>query len=471
MSRYPYFTFDVKYPIDELKAFSHEKLVSFFFDRELFLNILGRREIATSPETKFENGNYNIMCMLSCMFPTNFPVPNNIQNSFETKIEKRVIASNEFDFSDEGNTFSYIQLGGSAYTVTKSLWINDIINNKVFRRLLNELNQYNDWETKQKRELVKQIDIQKRKFIKLKNDFLKGNTRSRTLAELNSFINQSSSGYRSRDILENLKAKRVIPELEKEFDEFFSNQNDIDKLVAVSMKIKRLVEKLGSYSDLIPRDFFSIIKYAKTINSDKLILYVIEHPEYIKKVSKEMKETLSKYKNINQVIKLLQDFSSPNLNTSNPQLQKLIDDFIKTKDSVVKNIKGFAAYVRSFYILKSKNLVSPYATDFLNVGIAISKLPFIKNDKIIKTQERRLEIQIQLDAFKGIITNDNVKCIHRNAVLEKLYESLTLNGETKDTVELDKIRPYLDFGSIKKDGGKSFKKRSTKKNVTRKRRN
>lgn len=472
LSKYPYFTFDVKYPVDEFKKLDREKLVSVFFDKELFLNLLGGKEIATTPIQRFENGNHNIMCMLGCMFPTCFPVPTNIQNSFETKIEKKVNTSGDIDFSNEGTVFSYIQLGGSVYTVVKSLWINDIINNKTFKRLLFELNKYNDWENKQKNELLKQIELQKKKILEAKTYFLRRYTNTTiTLEQLKQIIKQySSTNSRSRDFLEIIKANEAIPYLETQFNSFFTNQTNIDSVVAIAMKIKKIIEKLGSYSQLIPGEFISVIKYAKIINSDKLILYVIEHPEYIKKVSKDMKETLRKYKNIDQIIKVLQEFSSPSLNTSNSELQKLIDDFIKTKDSVVKNVKGFAAYVRNLYILKSKNVTAPYSSDLLNIGVALSKLPFLKDGKLIKTQDRRLEIQIQLDAFKGIITSDNVKCIHRNAILEKLYESLTLNSESKETVELDKVRPYLDFGSIKKTGGKSFKKRSTKKNVTRKHR-
>jgi hypothetical protein len=470
LSKYPFFTFDVKYPVDEFKKLGREKLVSLFFDRELLLNLLSGREIATTPNQRFENGNYNIMCMLGCMFPTSFPVPSNVQNSFEVKIEKRVNTNDNVDFSNEGTIFSYIQLGGSAYTVVKSLWINDIINNKTFKRLLDELNRYNDWEHKQKNELLKQIDVQKKKMLEAKTYFLRRYTNATiTLEQLKNIIKQySNSNSRSRDFLEIIKANEAIPYLETQFNLFFTNQTNIDSVVDIAMKIKKIIEKLGSYSQLIPGEFISVIKYAKIINSDKLILYVIEHPEYIKKVSKEMREILRKYKNIDQIIKILQEFSSPLLNTSNAELQKLIDDFIKTKDSVLKNIKGFAAYVRSFYILKSRNLTAPYSTDLLNIGVALSKLPFIKNGKLIKTQDRRLEIQIQLDAFKGVITSDNVKCIHRNAVLEKLYESLTMNGESRETVELDKVRPYLDFGAIKKQGGKSLKKRLNKKNITRK---
>jgi hypothetical protein len=106
----------------------------------------------------------------------------------------------------------------------------------------------------------------------------------------------------------------------------------------------------------------------------------------------------------------------------------------------------------------------------LNAGVSLSKLPFMKNGKLIKLQNRRLEIQVQIDVFKGIITNDKIKCIHRNAVLEKLYESLKTN-EAKETVELDKLRPYLDFDAIKlvdKKGGKSRKQKKIRGNVTRK---
>jgi hypothetical protein len=236
------------------------------------------------------------------------------------------------------------------------------------------------------------------------------------------------------------------------------------------MKIKKLLEKMYSYADLIPREFSTIIKYAKTINSDNTILYVIEHPEFVKKVGKETREILSKYKNIGQIVSILSEFSSPKLISSNFELQQLIDDFIKNRDSVAKNIKGFATYVKNTYMIKSKVFSSPYSTDLLNVGVSLSKLRFLKTGNLTKLQNRKLEIQVQVDVFKGIITNDKIKCIHRNAVLEKLYESLKMN-EAKDTVELDSVRPYLDFDSIKpvvKQGGKSRRQKKIKGNITRK---
>jgi hypothetical protein len=469
LTKYPFFTFDVKYPEDELKSLTREQVISVFFDKEQFSRLVSGKPVSLSPGEKFENGNYNIMCMLGCMFPTVFPVQSNIQNSFESKIEKKVNINDEFDFSIDGTVFSYIQLGGSVYTVTKSLWINDIINNTTFQKLLTELNKYNDWEAKQKTELIKQIELQKKKFMEatktIKKEYI-----DKTLDEIKKFLEQGRNGYRNRDLLENIKAKTSMPLLKAEFDKFFSNQTDVNKLVPITMKIKKILEKMYSYADLIPREFLTIIKYAKIINSDNTILYVIEHPEFVKKVGKETREVLSKYKNIGQIVSILAEFSSPKLNTSNPELQKLIDDFIKNKDSFSRNIKGFASYVKNAYVMKIKTFASPYSTDLLNVGVSLSKLPFMKNGKLIKLQNRKLEIQVQIDAFKGIITNDKIKCIHRNAVLEKLYESLKTN-EAKETVELDKLRPYLDFDAIKpvvKQGGKSRRQKKIKGNITRK---
>jgi hypothetical protein len=469
LTKYPFFTFDIKYPEDELKNLTREQVISVFFDKEQFSRLVSGKPISLTSGEKFENGNYNIMCMLGCMFPTVFPVQSNIQNSFESKIEKKVNINDEFDFSNDGTIFSYIQLGGSVYTVTKSLWINDIINNTTFQKLLTELNKYNDWEAKQKSELLKQIELQKKKFMEaikiIRKEYI-----DKTLEEIEKILTRGRSGYRNRDILENIKAKNTMPLLKEEFSNFFSNQTDINKLVNITIKIKKLLEKMYSYADLIPREFLTVIKYAKIINSDKLILYVIEHPEYSKKVSKEMIELLRKYKNIDQIVSILAEFSTPKLNTSNSELQKLIDDFIKNKDSVSRNIKGFASYVKNTYMMKTKVFTSPYSTDLLNVGVSLSKLPFLKNGKLVKLQNRRLEIQVQIDAFKGIITNDKIKCIHRNTVLEKLYESLKTN-EAKETVELDKLRPYLDFDSIKpvvKQGGKSRRQKKIKGNITRK---
>lgn len=469
LSNYPFFTFDVKYPVDELKNLTRDNLISVFFDKDQFSKLVSGKPISLSPVEKFENGNYNIMCMLGCMFPTTFPVQSNLQNSFELKIEKKVNINDDFDFSKEGTIFSYIQLGGSIYTVTKSLWINDIMNNTTFQKLITELNKYNEQESKDKRELIKKIEVQKNKM----KEAIKLVTKvaiDQALNEIGVFLKQGRSGYRNKDILENIKASNALPVLKTEFDNFFSNQNDINKLITITLKIKKTLDKMYSYADFIPQEFLTIVKYAKAINSDNTIIYVIERPEYIKKVGKEMKEVLRKYKNINQIVSILSEFSSPKLNTSNVELQKLIDDFIQNKDVVTKNIKGFAFYVKNKYITKTKTFMSPYATDLLNVGVSLSKLPFLKNGKLIKLQNRKLEVQVQIDAFKGLITSDKIKCIHRNAVLEKLYESLKMNEE-KETVELDKLRPYLDFDSIKpiiKRGGKSRRQKKIRGNVTRK---
>jgi hypothetical protein len=289
LSKYPFFTFDVKYPVDELKNLTRENLISVFFDKEQFSRLVSGKPISLSPSERFDNGNYNIMCMLGCMFPSVFPVQSNIQNSFELKIEKKVNINDEFDFSNDGTIFSYIQLGGSIYTVTKSIWINDIINNTTFQKLLTELNKYNDWEAKQKQELLKQIELQKKKMMEsvkiLKKEYI-----DRTLIEIENFLKKGQNGYRSRDILENIKATNAMPLLKDEFSNFFSNQTDVNKLVTITIKIKKLLDKMYSYADLIPREFLAVVKYAKTINSDNTILYVIEHPEFIKKVGKEVEE-------------------------------------------------------------------------------------------------------------------------------------------------------------------------------------
>jgi hypothetical protein len=209
LTNFPFFTFDVKYSADELKSLTRENLISVFFDKEKFLRLVSGKSISLSPGEKFENGNHNIMCMLGCMFPTNFPVQSNIQNSFESKIEKKVNINDEFDFSNDGTIFSYIQLGGSVYTVTKSLWINDIINNTTFQKLLTELNKYNEWEAKQKNELLKKIEVQKNKMMEAIK-LIKENDIDVTLVEINNYLTQGKSGYRNRDILENIKATNTL---------------------------------------------------------------------------------------------------------------------------------------------------------------------------------------------------------------------------------------------------------------------
>jgi hypothetical protein len=472
LTKYPFFTFDVKYPTSELKSMTRSEQINFFFDKELFKNTLEKFPIATTASQRFDNGNYNVMCMLGCMFPTSFPIPSNVQNSFETKIEKKTNNDDDFDFSKDGTVFSYIRINGSVYTVVKSLWINDIINNNTFNVLLTKLNEYNDWENSQKIKLLNEIDKQKRKLMKKRDIFFKTyKSPDNVLSELTDFTKETSSSRSSRYALENQKVRRLLPEIRSQFALLYSNSADIDKVISLSVQIKKLLNKIPTYSDFIPGEFYSVASYSKNIYSDKIVLYAIEHPEFIKRANKETKETLNKYKNVNQIVASIQEFSSPKLNSSNSELQNLIDNFIKTKDSESKNIKSFAQYVRNLYVKKNKNFIASYSSDLLNIGVAISKIPDETKEGSEK-KPRRLDSQLQIDVFKGIIKKDNLKCVHRNAYLEKLYDALKFNTAS-DTSELDKVRPYLDFDSIStqtKKGGKSRKNKNTKYNITRKNR-
>ena len=97
LNEYPYFTFDIKYPLGKLRYLTYKERVEFFFNREKFSerlliyskekNILDKTKIQTEQEEeeyykqRDRNIERNIMAMIELLFPTKFPVINDLQTS------------------------------------------------------------------------------------------------------------------------------------------------------------------------------------------------------------------------------------------------------------------------------------------------------------------------------------------------------------------------------------------------------
>jgi len=468
-SKYPYFSFDVKYPIDRFQKMTQKDRTLLFFDKNAFSQILEGQSSAKDEYEKYENGNYNVMFMLYCFFPTNFPVYNNLQNSFETKIEKKAESSLGVDFSNDASVFSYVRVLSSVYTVTKVVWVNDFINNEIYRELLNNINKYNDWEKEQKKKLEKDILYANKKLEKANKRFFElYRSPHDPLKQFEDIINKGGD-YSRKYYLENIKLKKAMGPLKKYVAEFYDKRDNVDNVLNSIINIKLVLNTMKEYSEFFPEEFDKIYEIAKEVKSDKNILDILEHPEKLNKATKEVKKDIKKYSNLSETINSLKKFSTPIRATSNVNLQKLIESIQSEKKESNKNIQDLCAFIKNVFINKNKNFSPPYPVDLLNIGVMESNLPIVKDGNIIKNRERQLNLIIQVDVFKGVMTNSNVQCVHRNRVLENIYESLKLNGDQSSSVELDKYRGYLDFGGIstEKKGGKTIK-RKNRNNITKK---
>lgn len=172
LSQYPYFTPDVLYPKKILNTFSMDKRINFFFDKEVFESVLVNYSKKTTlcksnnfdyseiddDDEIYDNlkiENCNIEMMIDMLFPTIFPSIGNNIGSFSRYIMQQDNNIVTFKGSipkflrnfipNASPSYSYIILNGKTYTITKSVWLNDFINNPVYKAFIESYIVFEAW--------------------------------------------------------------------------------------------------------------------------------------------------------------------------------------------------------------------------------------------------------------------------------------------------------------------------------------
>lgn len=142
LNTYPYFTYEISYPKDKLLSLSMRKRIEIFFNLDqyvLFFTTYGTEQ--TIPEdNKVNVSNHNIRVMLELLFPTQFPIHNDIKDSYNYYINGNRGISNQMlsmVFHPFENKYSYIKHNGKVYTTRRVIWINDMLNHSIYKKLIN----------------------------------------------------------------------------------------------------------------------------------------------------------------------------------------------------------------------------------------------------------------------------------------------------------------------------------------------
>ena len=175
LSEYPYIIENKKLPSDTLFGMliiDYADVLRFFFDKKFFIATIGPDDLS---KTEIQEGtstqdilDYNVKLMISLLFPTHYPVARNHFNSyghFITQTDTTIALKGQvFDKLFSTYTYTYINLFGSKYTITRVVWLNDLYNNPVYRGLVNEYSKFYKWLTEAKPQII--IDI-KQYLLKL----------------------------------------------------------------------------------------------------------------------------------------------------------------------------------------------------------------------------------------------------------------------------------------------------------------
>lgn len=156
LSKYPYFIDTIPYPRIKLQNFSYERIVDFFFNKSIFQQLIRsstrKKKTGSKPDPKqIKYDNFELTLRL--LFPTTIPLVNNIDNSLEYIVPTKKIftfkGSNLFDVLPRrlNRKFSYLKIGSETYTITKTVWNNDVMNHPIYSEIIQTYKQFDIWKS------------------------------------------------------------------------------------------------------------------------------------------------------------------------------------------------------------------------------------------------------------------------------------------------------------------------------------
>jgi hypothetical protein len=161
-NKYPYITSSREYPATALNGMEYDKIVDFFFNKRTFTKILTSSKYPPTVQMPSTDANQiykrNIMTMLELLFSTKHFVVNNIHQSLDLVLNQS--PSKSIFYNPMNTQFSYLKINNKPYTLTKIVWLNDIVNHPKYHELIKEVHNVKRSLDNDKNEALKGIQFQ-----------------------------------------------------------------------------------------------------------------------------------------------------------------------------------------------------------------------------------------------------------------------------------------------------------------------
>ena len=498
---YPYFTPDIAYSPEVLLTYlkrDYGKIVRTFFDVNLFSEMVN--ESKEMKDKTVVNGNVNdiinnnIYLTLLFLFPMRYPQSSNVNSSYDKYIKKEIINpyKNYFPSSDTLSSafigqiyniekevireYSYINTSEGIATVTEIIWLNDVLNNKKYRGLIDKLIQYDNWFVDKKETIYEEIiNAQKDLITSMQKEELKITKDDVIKIESQKNISYSSIDL-TNDIVNVIKKYVVLVEGENNKDNkntykcmkslyddlFIIDENNVFfKLINEEknqIDVETLIEKIKNniLFDLNltrkPSKIRHIGNDLKFIISDFLKYKEMEKTPYIKLLYKENDNKINEIDF--SLIEITYAKTQPKDKTKIPEnVIKEQCKIIETKDyynliekTPKKNIYKMLDNIKSDITKSIKNYNTNYSNK-KNVS-KFSENQFLKIDiKIDKAVE-------EMNNIINIINNKDIVNILNKKDTEKIDENEKeiLNTEFKKIMNaVDSLKTFFSESSIREN--------------------
>ena len=505
-SKYPYFITERKYPKNKLyilARMSYKKILRFFFDKKYFeTKLIGfyknedaqekKEKENSSEETneeiikkkeenrkKFDDvASYNVKIMIELLFPTSWPAVRNISDShleyilgkkeqgisFKDTVNQKV----NFGFATKGTNltsglFSYLKVDSKIYTISRVVWLNDLLNHPVYRKFIDNFINYSLWIERERDRMEILLESKNKKLFGRILDQgttdAKGNKKLRIdslniFDEENNFnenrikesvdLDPSKRDFKKIQFYEDLdklitQMTNFKEQINKEKDNKSTNGSNINKLFSLAKDLmdsyNRLKQndrvKLKGITDNFQIKLSKIVEEFKKLNVlEKIKTNYMSKGEINTKLEGEDPDVVAElkkdYSRLIEFIDKSKDLLEPKRESSNFELQETIVDYSenskKIDDTTNKEVLVF------------KELMDKVR----------SEMVFLKKDKTTNDEDKRLmyvgvngidknkmdkphyEIYLAVDVMEGEINSNNlegVKCKYRGLYLGRETEN------------------------------------------------
>ena len=462
---------EVSTALNEMKTTIDDKIIKpmnsqLDSKKEEISNTMLENEIAAKTNQsnqQYENGEYNILCMLRILFSTKYPFSGNNLSSFQMVVMRN--PEFNFKFTDflpgfvkqafQPITYTYLRINGKLYTVTQTVWVNDIYNHPEYSTLIQEFHNLMLWKEKETVKLEKDTQNKMTKFKDEYKDYFNEDDIK--------YITDQKKDVNDKNITRDIKTSYInlntaidkLIEAIKQFNSSITKGETSDVIMDNASILKSL------YDDLVklgfkPKQKFNNItdnlqKQLESIQMNEYILKNYMLPEGInlnyekdKDVYKQrLKEKYGEYTNFVETIK---NFTSPKKESTNLYLQQKIDDFLSNTDK--DNIFNFIMDTNNFGSIPNKLRDRP-SRDIKNFKKTFNTGISIVYDK----NEPTYDIYVQVNCIGGELTDENksaIDCLYKNDFLGNKMEYL-VNESVLNQWEINTNRMFFDLedGRIK----------------------
>ena len=427
-SEYPFITDSVKYPKDKLILLNYNEIFDFFFLEEKFSSMLEKYVNKNTDAEKQENLKFNISVMLNLLFPTSFPVTNNYVDSYDTYIRKNSVKMT-IDNLFSKKKYSYINIDGKIYTVTRFVWLNDILNHPIYARIFNSFMKYKKWADKEKIKNENNMELIK------KNIHI--NTNTNNLNSLKTEFENIKTEYDSKTqqpnyYNDNKKRRELQYSLEKSIDELTKiNQNQ--NIESLTLVLKLYNEKIKGNITLSKDNRILIDKIEKLVNNyNSLDTF---NSKYLDNYNIDISDKNMNNNKISQFIKEFKEILGPIRESTNNDLQKILNNYGNNlNEPDVKTFQELMDEISKFIYDSDKNGIDN--DDLYYIGI--------NNTNADDDTKPQNEIYINLDLIDGEINDanvSNVKCMYQDLKLTKQF--LNMVEPTQSKYWMNVSEPFL----------------------------